>query len=241
MQHKIRPLLLISLISLLATTAAFATVTVTVSSPADNATLPTSLNFVASATTNASGAEVTGWFIYVDSVAAWNTSGPTSSINAPVTMSAGTHTVIVRAWDSTGAFGSQTLTLTAAACSGICVTVTSPALTGSVSSPVHFTASAVDSAGHRITGYIVYEDGKDQYRNYTSTFDAQVAVSGGAHTFTVRAWDSTGAFGTSAPFAMTVSGSYKTVKHHDHVVVVALENRSYESAYGGPVGSSSAP
>ncbi|HEY0511773.1 MAG TPA: alkaline phosphatase family protein [Thermoanaerobaculia bacterium] len=241
MQRKRQSILLFLPAFLLSSAAALATVTVTVSSPANNATVPTSLNFVASATTDASGARVTGWDVYVDSVSAWSTSGPTSSINAPVTMGAGTHNVIVRAWDSTGAFGSQTMTLTAAACSGICVTVTSPALTGSVSSPVHFTASAVDSAGHRITGYIVYEDGKDQYRNYTSTFDAQVAVSGGSHTFTVRAWDSTGAFGTSAAFTMAVSGTYKTVKHHDHVVVVALENRSYESAYSGPVGNSSAP
>src|SRR5436305_1856815 len=242
MQHKNPPFLLFLLLALLLTApAAFATVTVTVSSPANNATVPTSLNFVASATTDAAGARVTGWYIYVDSVAAWNTSGPTTSINAPVTMSAGTRSVIVRAWDSTGAFGSQTLTLTVGACSGICVTVTSPTLTESQSSPVHFTASAVDSAGHSITGYIVYEDGKDQYRNYTSTFDAQVAASGGTHNFFVRAWDSTGAFGSSATFSMTVPGTYKTVKHHDHVIVVAFENHSYESAYGGPVGNASAP
>src|SRR5947209_9356580 len=129
MQHKNPPFLLFLLLALLLTApAAFATVTVTVSSPANNATVPTSLNFVAAATTDAAGARVTGWYIYVDSVAAWNTSGPTSSINASVTMSTGTHTVLVRAWDSTGAFGSQTLTLTASpgCLSGICVNVSSP-------------------------------------------------------------------------------------------------------------------
>ena len=241
MQHKTRPFLLVLIVSLLTAPAAFATVTVTVSSPANNATVPTSLNFVASATTDAAGASVTGWFIYVDSVAAWNTSGPTSSINAPVTMSAGPRTVIVRAWDSTGAFGSQTLTLTAAACSGICVTVTSPALTQSQSSPVHFTASAVDSAGHSITGYVVYAGGKDVYRNYVSTLDASVSVPGGTQSVYVRAWDSTGAFGTSATFTLGVPGTARTVKHHDHVIVVAFENHSYESAYGGPVGNGSAP
>src|SRR5438270_6959465 len=109
MQPKRQSLLLFVLALLLSSAVAFATVTVTVSSPANNSTVPTSLNFVASATTDASGASVTGWYVYVDSVGAWNTSGPTSSINAPVTLSAGAHTVIVRAWDSTGAFGSQTL------------------------------------------------------------------------------------------------------------------------------------
>src|SRR5436305_8586592 len=235
MQHETRSFILVILASLLTASAAFATVTVTVSSPANNATVPTTLNFVASASTDASGARVTGWFIYVDSVAAWNTSGPTSSINAPVTMSAGVRTVIVRAWDSTGAFGSQTLTLTVGACSGICVTVTSPTLTESQSSPVHFTASAVDSADHTITGYIVYEVGKDVYRNYVSTLDASVSVPGGTQSVYVRAWDSTGAFGTSATFTLGVPGPARTVQHHDHGAVLAVQNYSYESTWGGPV------
>ena len=71
MQHETRSFILVILASLLTASAAFATVTVTVSSPANNSTVPTTLNFVASATTDASGARVTGWFIYVDSVAAF--------------------------------------------------------------------------------------------------------------------------------------------------------------------------
>src|SRR4051794_29678281 len=56
MQHKVRRFFLLLIGSLLLAPAAFATVTVTVSSPATGATVPTSLNFVASATTNAAGA-----------------------------------------------------------------------------------------------------------------------------------------------------------------------------------------
>lgn len=193
--------------ALLFASAASATVTVTVSSPADNASVPTSFNVVASASTDAAGAEVTGWFIYVDSVAAWNTSGPTSTINANVTLSAGTHTVLVRAWDSTGAFGSQSLTLTAGSCSGICVTVSSPTVTGPVPSPVRFTASAVDGASHPITGFVVYSDNTNVYQNHVSTLDTWVILPFGSHSVYVRAWDSTGAFGTSATFPVNVQGT----------------------------------
>src|SRR3954471_21451695 len=139
---RILPILAVLLLAVAA--PALATVTVTVSSPANGATVPTTVNIVASATTNAGGAQVTGWHIYVDSNDIYGTPGPTSSINVPITMTAGTHTVLVRAWDSTGAFGSQTLTLTASpSClSGICVNVSSPTSGTTVGSPVHFTATA---------------------------------------------------------------------------------------------------
>jgi hypothetical protein len=204
---RILPILAVLLLAVAA--PALATVTVTVSSPANNATVPNTFNVVASATTNASGAQVTGWYIYVDSVAAWNTSGPTSSINASVTMSTGTHTVLVRVWDSTGAFGSQTLTLTASpSClSGICVYVSSPTNGTTAGSPVHFTATAQDAANHPITGYVVYVNDNKVYRNYISTLDAWVILNPGTYNFYVRAWDSTGAFGTSPTYTLTVSGT----------------------------------
>jgi large repetitive protein len=204
-----RILPIVAVLLLAAAAPALATVTVTVSSPANNATVPTTFNVVASATTDASGAQVTGWYIYVDSVAAWNTSGPTSTINASVTMSTGTHTVLVRAWDSTGAFGSQTLTLTASpSClSGICVNVSSPTSGTTVGSPVHFTATAQDAAGNPITGYVVYVNNNNVYRNTISTLDAWVILNPGTYSFYIRAWDSTGAFGTSPTYSVTASGT----------------------------------
>src|SRR5437764_15485721 len=98
---------------LISSSAYAAGVTVAVSKPANNATVPLTFNVTASATTSNSGAVVTGWHIYVDSVDKFGTSGPTSSINTNVTTTEGTHTVLVRAWDSTGAFGDKTLTVNA--------------------------------------------------------------------------------------------------------------------------------
>jgi hypothetical protein len=205
--QRILPVLAVLLLAVAA--PALATVTVTVSSPANNATVPNTFNVVASATTNAGGAQVTGWYIYVDSVAAWNTSGPTSSINASVTMSTGPHTVLVRAWDSTGAFGSQTLTLTASpSCpSGICVNVSSPTSGTTVGSPVHFTANAQDAAGHPITGFVVYVNNTNAFQNHIDTLDQWVILNPGTYNVYIRAWDSSGAFGTSATFPITVQGT----------------------------------
>lgn len=38
--------------------------------------------------------------------------GQTNSISAPISLAAGTYTMIVRAWNSTGAYGDQTFSLT---------------------------------------------------------------------------------------------------------------------------------
>src|SRR5579859_2233214 len=86
-------------------TAAFAGVTV--SSPAAGSTSGSPVHFVASAT---STNPVTAMRIYVDSVSVYLTM--TSSLDTSVTMSAGTHSVIVQAWDTTGAVFKTPLTLT---------------------------------------------------------------------------------------------------------------------------------
>ncbi|HEY0556895.1 MAG TPA: hypothetical protein VGG20_21740 [Thermoanaerobaculia bacterium] len=110
MKLRTRFLLLLAAGSLSAS-AALGTVTVTVGTPADSSTLTSPVRITASATTSSPGAQVTGWHIYVDSNDAYGTSGPTSAIDQTVALSTGDRTVVVRAWDSTGAFGSQTMTL----------------------------------------------------------------------------------------------------------------------------------
>ncbi|HEV7553155.1 MAG TPA: hypothetical protein VGP65_15815 [Candidatus Angelobacter sp.] len=77
-------------------TASFAGVTV--SSPAAGSTSGSPVHFAASAT---STHPVTAMRIYVDNVSVFLNSA--SSLNTSVAMSAGTHSVVVQAWDSTGA------------------------------------------------------------------------------------------------------------------------------------------
>jgi hypothetical protein len=86
-------------------TASFAGVSV--SSPAPGSTAGSPVHFVASAT---STHPISAMRIYVDNVSVYLISA--SSLNTSVTMSAGSHSVVVQAWDSTGAVFKMPLTLT---------------------------------------------------------------------------------------------------------------------------------
>jgi hypothetical protein len=86
-------------------TASFAGVTV--SSPAAGSTAGSPVHFIASTT---SANPITAMRIYVDNISVYLVSA--SSLNTSVTMSAGTHSVVVQAWDSTGAVFKAPLSLT---------------------------------------------------------------------------------------------------------------------------------
>jgi hypothetical protein len=88
---------------LITSAVASAGVTVTVSSPAAGSTVSSPTTIKASAS---SGYSITGWYIYVDNKAAWNT-GATQTISASVNIPSGTHSIYVRAWDSSGSFGTS--------------------------------------------------------------------------------------------------------------------------------------
>lgn len=91
-------------------TAAFAGVTV--SSPTAGTTQASPVHFVASAT---STSFITGMRVYVDNVSVYALSA--GKIDTSIAMSAATHTVVIQAWDTTGAVFKQALTLTVTASS----------------------------------------------------------------------------------------------------------------------------
>ena len=165
---------------------------VSVSSPANGSSVDSPVTIQASAFPTA-GHKISGWYIYVDSVAVWNISS-LSFINASVSMTTGTHTVLVRAWDTSGAFGDQTLTLTIA--TKPVVTVSTPDNGASVISPINIQASATPTGGRSISGWYVYLDGVAAYHvSGVSSIHANINASSGPHTVLVRAWDTSGAFG----------------------------------------------
>ena len=165
---------------------------VTVSTPTNNTYVGSPVNILASLSPPP-GRTISGWWIYVDGVGASN-GGPASLINENIPIVLGTHTVIVRAWDSSGAYGDQTLSLTVS--SKPAVAVSSPAPGASVNSPISIQASATASSGRSITGWSIYLDSSLVYRTGpVGSINANVASNGGTHTLLVRAWDSSGAYG----------------------------------------------
>jgi acid phosphatase len=173
--------------------------TVTISTPSNNSTVGAPVNLQASATAS-SGQKISGWWVYVDSKATYN-GGAASSINTNLSMSIGTHTVLVRAWDTSGNYGDQTITVTV---SKPTVTVTSPTAGSSVNSPFTVTASATPSSGRWITGWWLYLDGVGVYQaGAVGSINANISASKGTHTLVVRAWDTTGTYGDQ-PITVTV-------------------------------------
>ncbi|HLH07864.1 MAG TPA: hypothetical protein VKW78_11555 [Terriglobales bacterium] len=82
-------------------------VTVNLSAPAANSTVGGTFTLQASAS---SGYPIVGWHAYLDSVNVY-TAGKTGYISGNVSASAGTHQLVVRAWDSTGAYGDRTISI----------------------------------------------------------------------------------------------------------------------------------
>ncbi len=176
--------------------------TVTVLTPANQANVGSPVDVIASAVPSP-GHTITGWWIYVDGAGMYN-AGAVSSINASVNMSVGAHTVVVRAWDTSGAYASQTLSLTVSAQPAVAVSTPLPG--ANVSSPINVQASATPSSGHSITGWHIYLDSVDVYSaGAVGSINASIAASTGTHTLIVRAWDSSGAYGGQT-FNVEVAG-----------------------------------
>jgi hypothetical protein len=201
MRNALRlPLVLLTLASL-----AFAGVTV--SSPVNGSTVTSPTHIVASAS---SSNPITAMRIYVDGNSVFSTSS--SRIDTYISMSGGSHLVVVQAWDSTGAVFKAPLNLNVAGTSANGVIVTSPINGSSSSSPVHFTAYA--KAANPVVAMKIYSDGNVVFSTSASSLDTYVSLAGGQHYVVVQAWDSTGAV-YKAP-AMTInvgsaSGSGTTI------------------------------
>jgi hypothetical protein len=166
--------------------------TVTVLTPTNNANVGSPVNVIATATPSPNHT-ISGWWIYVDGAGVFS-AGAVNSINASVKMSNGSHSVIVRVWDTSGAYTSQTLSLTVS--NEPAVAVSTPWPGASVSSPINVKASATTTSGHWITGWQIYLDGVSVYSaGATGSINASFGASSGTHALVVRAWDSTGATG----------------------------------------------
>ena len=98
----------------LAASNAFATVTVRLSSPAANSTVNGSFALQASAS---SSSPIVGWHAYLDSNNVY-TAGATGSVSGTINAGSGNHQLVVRAWDSTGAYGDETVNISIGSGSG---------------------------------------------------------------------------------------------------------------------------
>jgi len=171
---------------------------VTITSPQNGSTVSSPVHVVASAT---SANPITFMRIYVDNIDVYDIAA--NRIDTSVSMSPGTHNVIVQAWDSKGTVFKAPITITVSAPPpppG--VTVSSPRNGATLASPVHVVAAA--TSVNPITFMRIYVDNISVYGSATSKIDTLVNTSTGAHNVIVQAWDSKGTI-LKTPVSITVN------------------------------------
>ncbi len=88
------------------------------------------------------------------------------------------------------------------------VSLQSPSLpadrTTNLTSPIHVEATAEDTSP--ITGYVVYVDNQNVYRNFSPSLDAWIALPPGNHTLFVKAWDAASNLATPT-YQINITGS----------------------------------
>ncbi len=169
--------------------------TVTICSPAAGSTVASPVHVVAGTT---SSTRITGMWVYLDGTAVYHSS--TNSVDTNLQVANGTHTILVKAWDSTGLVTRASVSFTVGTSSGGApctlssvspsVTICMPAAGSTVSSP--FRVYAGTTSARKVTGMWAYLDNKGVASSQTNFLDAQISATAGAHTLRVRAWDYTG-------------------------------------------------
>jgi hypothetical protein len=89
-------------------TASFAQVTVSISAPVSYSTVTAPIHIQASAS---SSHPISAWQVYLDN-ADVASGGAASTLSTDIAAAQGTHQIVIRAWDSTGEFGSQAVQAT---------------------------------------------------------------------------------------------------------------------------------
>jgi acid phosphatase len=168
-------------------------VKVSLSSPMNGTTIPSGQPVQVTANATSSHA-ITGWRIYANNVSvASGTAGNT--FNTQFNLAAGSYTVVVKVWDSTGAIGQQSVSITVATGtpppSTPRVNISSPVSGATLASPL--VLSATFSNGGVPQYMKVWVDGAAKYmaKNVVSITTPPIALTAGTHKITVQAYNGT--------------------------------------------------
>jgi hypothetical protein len=181
---------------------------ISVSSPSDNGTVSSPARLVASATPTSSQYRISSMQIYVDDVRKYRTES--NRIDTSLSLSSGTHEVILKAWDTSGAIQRRHLTVKVGSSGSGGLSVSSPANNTTVSSPVHFVVSASPTnSQYKISSVQIYVDDVRVYRTTSSKIDTHIGMKQGTRKVIVKAWDTSGAL-RRAYLTVNVGGNTST-------------------------------
>ena len=178
---------------------------VQVAAPANNATVATQVQYVASATTNcAKGVSAMG--IYTSSgVLAYHSPGP--ALNTLLTLNPGTYHTVVQEWDGCGGSAYTPITINVSGPKNGQVSVTAPQTNSTVSSTVQYVASASSACPSGVAAMGIYTaPGALAYKVQGAQLNTLLTLSPGVYHTVVEEWDNCGAAAV-APVTITVGGS----------------------------------
>lgn len=160
---------------------------VSVSSPLNGSTVPSSVHFAASASTGCQRG-VAAMGVYVDNALVYQVNG--ASINTTLPLSSGSHRVAVQEWDFCGAASATPLGVTVSNQAG--VTVITPANGSTVAPLAPFAASAATSCPSGVAAIGVYVNGSLKSVQSGAALNTKVQLSSGTQTAVVQSWDNCG-------------------------------------------------
>ncbi|MEY2413783.1 MAG: hypothetical protein QOD84_2389 [Acidobacteriaceae bacterium] len=174
--------------------------------PGNNATVSAPTHYVASASTSCpKGIAAMGVYTAPNQLAV-KQNGANLDIN--LNLSPGTYNTVVQAWDHCGGSSTTPVTVTVAGGGGAPgIHVTTPSNNATVSSPVHYVASASSSCSKGIAAMGIYTGSNIlAFSNNGITLDTNLNLSPGTYNTVVQEWDHCGG-SAKTPLTITVSGS----------------------------------
>ena len=177
---------------------------VTICTPANNATVNSPAAISGAANSGNSSDPVVAMRIYVDGVS--RALSQTATIDATLSLSAGTRRITVKAWTRSGVVLSKTIFVNVSSCSAAAnsVKICAPTLNVTTSSPVRVVAALNLSTG--LAGAKVYIDGTSRLATTNTKIDTSFPLSSGSHRVTVKGWGKDGVVASSS-VGFNVSGS----------------------------------
>ena len=165
---------------------------VTVTSPANNATVSSPVNYVATAATTTCAKGVASMGIYVSNKLIYVVDG--HSMNTTISLSPGTYNTVVEEWDyCKGASVTPIKITVGTAPSTTGVVVTSPVAGSTVASPVNYVATATTSTCAKgVASMGIYVDNKLVYVVDAAKMNTSLSMAAGAEHTVVEEWDHCG-------------------------------------------------
>ena len=143
-----------------------------------------------------------------------------ASVDTSLGLSNGSHSVVVQAWDNTGAVAKTPVSINVvpACTSSASVSIAAPVAGYTLPSPLNLAATA--TSGCKITKTTVTVDGSQMSSAATSSVSMPLTLATGNHNVMVQTWDETGATASSTVTVGAVNLNSCTISTANRTVTI---------------------